>query len=193
MVEQFKFRWRRNVLVFATFILVTICVLSMSKAEFAETVENVTELEEKITAEIDNIGKLLEELDFLKEKLQILHKKIEEINNRGIDSLEVVLNQKVEVLESKIKERLWVLKENEKELQEMSKDIEIWKSQDLNNGMDSLYKSLYKIYKDSLYIKLPMLKPGTDSICFSSDSFAHMKSGSDSLLLQVDSSISTHK
>jgi hypothetical protein len=67
-------------------------------------------------------------------------------------------------------------------LKKMSKDIEIWKSQGLNNCMDSLYKRFYKIYKDSLYIKLPMLRSETDSLF-----------PSDSLLLEIDSSISTQE
>jgi len=193
MIDQLKFRWVRNVLIFATFILVTICVLPMSKAELKKTVEDVAELEGKITGEIDKIGELLAELDFLKEKLQTLHERIEEINNKEIDSLEEILNQKTKVLENKVKERLWVLKENEKELQKMSKDIKKWESQDLNNSMDSLYKSLYKIYKDSLYIKLPMLKTGIDSTFFPFDSFAYMKSGSDSVLVPIIRSMSSLK
>ena len=96
MNEWFKFRRTRSTLICAAFIIVTICILSMSDKEFKRTVEDVTELEEKITAEIDNIGKLLEELDFLKEKLQILHKKIEEVKSDFETGLRMLTDAEVD-------------------------------------------------------------------------------------------------
>ncbi len=158
----------------------------MSKVEFEKTVEDVTELEEEITGEMEKIGKLLAEIDFIKGKLQILQEQIEKINSEEIDSLEKILNQKITSLESKIKEHIWTLKE-------MSKDIKKWENQDLNKSMDSLYKSFYEVFKDSLFIKLPVLKTGIDSIFFPFDSFAYIKSGPDSVLVPIIRSMSSLK
>lgn len=172
---------------FLIFVLTPLLVLAMSQQEFEKTVEDVGKTETKISAEIEKIEKLLEKVDLLKGKFQILHKQIEKTHNKEIDSLEKTLNQNIIGLEAKIKELLLALKEDEKELKEKSKNIEKWKNQDLNNSMDSLYKRLYDIYKDSLYIKLPMLKNDTDSVCFPFDSLSLTEKDSVLLLLPVDS------
>jgi beta-lactamase regulating signal transducer with metallopeptidase domain len=198
-----KLRWLRNTLIFAIFIFVPLCILPMSRAEFDKTLEAVTELEEKITGEIDKIEELLAEFDLLKEKLVYLHEQIEKINDKEIDSLEKILNKKTVGLENRIKDHLWTLKKNEKELKEWSKDMKKWEGEDLKRSTDSLFKSLRKVFKDSLYIKLPMLKIDMDSILSSNikfdsisfpfDSFTYIKIGSDSVLLPVNPSIPATK
>jgi beta-lactamase regulating signal transducer with metallopeptidase domain len=124
--DTFKFRWLRNTSVIFILIFVPLCILPMSKLEFQRTMEDIAEIEEDLSGEMDKIGKLLAELDLLKEKLNNSYKEIEEINGKEIDSLEKILSKREKDLSKKTEEHLKILKENEERLKEWKKNISKW-------------------------------------------------------------------
>jgi beta-lactamase regulating signal transducer with metallopeptidase domain len=135
-----KFGWLRNASVLLISIFVPLCILPMSKLELQKTMEDITEIENDISGEMDKIGKLLAELDLLKEKLDDFQKEIEEINSKGIDSLEKILNERNKNLDKKTEEHLKILKGNEEKLKEWKKNIEEWEKNYKNNHAEIIEK-----------------------------------------------------
>lgn len=124
--NTFKFRWLRNTSVAFILIFVPLCILPMSKLELKKTIEDIAETEEKLSEEMDKIGRLLAELDLLKEKLNSSYKEIEEINSKEIDSLEKILSKRKKDLNKETEKHLKILKENEEQLKEWNKNIAKW-------------------------------------------------------------------
>lgn len=145
--DTFKFRWLRNTSVIFILIFVPLCILPMSKLEFQKTMEDIAEIEEDLSGEMDKIGKLLAELDLLKEKLNNYHKEIEEINSKEIDSLEKVLSKRKKDLDKRTKEHLKILKENEEKLKEWKNNIAKWEK-NYKNKHSEMFEKLGKIDKE---------------------------------------------
>ncbi len=138
--DTFKFRWLRNTLVVFILIFVPLCILPMSKLELQKTMEDIAEIEEDLSGEMDKIGKLLTELDLLKEKLNNYHKEIEKINSKEIDSLEKILSKRKKDLDKRTKEHLKILKENEKKLKEWKENIAKWEKNYKNKHTEMFEK-----------------------------------------------------
>ena len=145
--DTFKFRWLRNTSTIFILIFVPLCILPMSKLELERTMEDIAEIEEDLSGEMDKIGKLLTELNLLKEKLNNYHKEIERINSKEIDSLEKVLSKRKEVLDKRTKEHLKILKENEEKLKEWKKNIEKWEK-NYKNKHSEMFEKFGEIDKD---------------------------------------------
>ncbi len=150
--DTFKFRWLRNTSVVFILIFVPLCILPMSKLEFQKTMEDIAEIEEDLSGEMDKIGKLLAELDLLKEKLNNSYKEIEEINSKEIDSLEKILSKRKKSLDKSTKEHLKILKENEERLKEWNKNIAKWEKNYKNKHAEMIekYKNIDKEYLEEL-------------------------------------------
>jgi beta-lactamase regulating signal transducer with metallopeptidase domain len=147
--DTFKFKWLRNTSIVFILIFVPLCILPMSKLEFQKTMEDIAEIEEDLSGEMDKIGKLLAELGLLKEKLNDFQKEIEEINRREIDSLEKILSKRKKGLDKRTEEHLKILKENEGRLREWNKKIKQWE-EDYKNRNEEMSKKYGEIDKEYL-------------------------------------------
>ena len=182
-----KLRWLRNTSIVFILIFVPLFVLPMSKLELQKTMEDITDVEEELSEEIDKIGKLLAELDLLKDKLNDFSKEVEKINSKEIDSLEKILKQRKDGLDKRIEEHLQILKENEEQLREWNRKMKQWEEDHKNKSKEMLEK-YGKIDKEDLEKIEELQKKYADKFKNKKWGNGELNNSIDSLLKSLDES-----